>query len=264
MHVEKNLPYTADRPRIEPDLDDEVEYPDSDGQPMADNTKQFDFIVLVKLNIDDAIPDFVAGNILWYPQKGNPKTRAAPDVLVALGRPKGYRGSYKQWEEDGVAPQVVFEVLSPGNRFSEMVEKHLFYEGFGVEEYYVIDPEPEQIFGFVRQNGKLVSVASMVGFVSPRLGIRFEPGERLVIRHRDGTPFTSRSEERMRAELAERQRAEAEQQLADAEQQLVDAERQRAEAERQKLEARQEQSDAERRSQVLRDQLRSLGIEPAS
>ena len=39
-------------------------------------------------------------------------------AMVVFGRPKGYRGSYRQWEEGGIAPQVVFEILSPGNRAS--------------------------------------------------------------------------------------------------------------------------------------------------
>ncbi|MBI2379126.1 MAG: Uma2 family endonuclease [Deltaproteobacteria bacterium] len=232
MHVAKQVPDEARLPPLH--AVDDVEYPDSDGQPMADNTKQFDLIVLIKLNIDDAIPDFVGGNILWYPEKGNPKVRAAPDVLIAIGRPKGDRGSYKQWEEEGVAPQVVFEVLSPGNRFPDMVEKHLFYEKFGVEEYYVIDPDSEQAFGFVRENERLVALPSLDGFVSRRVGIRFELGPKLVIRHRDGSAFTSRSEERQRADRAEQQRAEAEQQRA----------------------------EAERRAQALIDQLRALGVDP--
>jgi Uma2 family endonuclease len=92
-------------------------YPDSDGEPMADNTLQYEWIVTLKGNLDELLEDdFVAGNILWYPVEGQPKTRIGPDVLIALGRPKGYRGSYKTWCEDGVVPQVVFEVLSPGNR----------------------------------------------------------------------------------------------------------------------------------------------------
>jgi hypothetical protein len=37
-------------------------------------------------------------DLLWYPVRGQPRLRMAPDVLVALGRPKGYRGSYRQWE----------------------------------------------------------------------------------------------------------------------------------------------------------------------
>lgn len=33
-------------------LDPKIIYPDSDGQPMADNTKQFRWIVLLKENLD--------------------------------------------------------------------------------------------------------------------------------------------------------------------------------------------------------------------
>jgi Uma2 family endonuclease len=50
--------------------------------------------------------------------------------MVVFGRPKGYRGSYKQWEEDGLAPQVVFEVRSPANGFKEMLDKLAFYEQY--------------------------------------------------------------------------------------------------------------------------------------
>src|SRR5437016_2428062 len=97
-----------------------VEYPDSDGQPMADNTLQYEYITLIKGGLDIVFADvadvFVAGDLLWYAVEGEPTIRQAPDVLVAFGRPKGYRGSYRQWEEDNIPPQVVFEILSPGNR----------------------------------------------------------------------------------------------------------------------------------------------------
>src|SRR6516164_4681448 len=97
-----------------------IVYPDSDGEPMADNTLKYERIVTIKGNLDilylDRADVFVAGDMLWYPVEGDPTTRMAPDVMVAFGRPKGYRGSYRQWEEGGIAPQVVFEILSPGNR----------------------------------------------------------------------------------------------------------------------------------------------------
>src|ERR1700740_1321724 len=99
-------------------------YPDEDGNPIAENTLQFEWISSIKGSLDTLFHDrndvFVAGDLLWYPVKGEPTIRTAPDAMVAFGRPKGRRGSYKQWEEDGVAPQVVFEVLSPGNRIPEM------------------------------------------------------------------------------------------------------------------------------------------------
>ena len=68
-------------------------YPDCDGEPMADNTLQFEWIVTIKEGLDDLFRDdpnvFVAGDLLWYPVEGDPKTRMAPDALVAFGRPKG-------------------------------------------------------------------------------------------------------------------------------------------------------------------------------
>src|SRR5918997_7065103 len=128
-------------------------YPDSDGQPMADNTKQFRWIVVIKENLEllfAAIADvFVAGDLLWYPIEGDNKTRQAPDVMVAFGRPKGDRGSYQQWVEDNIAPQVVFEILSPGNRLKEMTKKLQFYERYGVEEYYIYDPDEIELIGWL-------------------------------------------------------------------------------------------------------------------
>ena len=77
----------------------------------AENTLQYRWIVTIQGNLDAQFRDhpnvFVAGDLLWYPVYGQPKIRMAPDVLVAFGRPKGYRGSYQQWEEGDIAPQVL-------------------------------------------------------------------------------------------------------------------------------------------------------------
>src|SRR5436305_4357394 len=120
-------------------------YPEDDGEPMADNTVQFRWIVTIKEGLEKVFrhrPDvFVAGDLLWYPVEGHPEIRQAPDAMVVFGRPKGDRGSYMQWLEEGIAPQVVFEVLSPGNRPAKMVKKFEFYDRYGVEEYYIYDPD---------------------------------------------------------------------------------------------------------------------------
>src|SRR5262245_20023134 len=105
----------------------EIQYPDTDGKPMAENTLQFQWIVTLQGNLDGMYRNdpnvFVAGDLLWYPVEGHPEITTAPDAMVVFGRPKGYRGSYMQWREGNIAPQVVFEVLSPGNRFGEMLDK---------------------------------------------------------------------------------------------------------------------------------------------
>jgi Uma2 family endonuclease len=144
---------------------------------MADNTLQFQWITTLQGNLDlifKGRPDvLVAGDNLWYPDQNDPGMSQAPDVYVAFGRPKGYRGSYKQWEEGGVAPQVVFEVVSPRNRRAEMNRKFAFYDKYGVEEYYVLDPQRNRAEGYVRGPDGLTDVADLNGFVSPRLGVRF-------------------------------------------------------------------------------------------
>jgi hypothetical protein len=78
----------------------EIIYPDCDGQLMSDNTLQFSWIVKIKENLEILFATdpnvFIAGDLLWYPVEGNNTTRQAPNTMVAFGRPKGDRGSYKQ------------------------------------------------------------------------------------------------------------------------------------------------------------------------
>ncbi len=216
-------------------------YPDRDGKPMSDNTLQFRWIVTIEGGLEAVYRDdpkvFVAGDLLWYPVEEKPKIRTAPDVMVVFGRPKGDRGSYMQWQEDGIAPQVVFEILSPGNRAGEMETKFQFYERHGVEEYYIYDPDRGDLVGWLRVGQTLEQIPTMSGFESPRLKIRFQPGEgpnNLKILGPDGKPFATYVEV-----VAQR---EAERQRADDEHQRADAERQRADR--------------------LAAQLRELGVEP--
>lgn len=229
-----------------------IEYPDSDGRPMADNTLQYEWIVLIRENLNELLPDLVAGNLLWYPVPGRPKIRIAPDVLVALGRPKGYRGSYRQWEEDGVPPRVVFEVLSPSNSATEMRRKLDFYKRYGVEEYYVIDPAEKTVASYLRDGPDLVPVEDVSYYRSPNLEIVFDVGEQLVLRAPDGSPFRSFEEVKRALEEAE---ARAEREQARAEREKANAERERANAEREK--ARADHLEAELAD--LRRQLKTKG-----
>jgi Uma2 family endonuclease len=192
-------------------------YPESDGQPMADNTKQFRWIVTIKENLELLFAEdanvFVAGDLLWYPVEGDNKTRQAPDTMVVFGRPKGDRGSYKQWEEDNLAPQVVFEILSPGNRLKAMAHKLKFYERYGVEEYYVFEPDDVELIGWVRSQNQLELIDEMNGWISPRLGVRFEvTADNLEIFTPSGERFLTfvelgqlKEQEKQRADEAERQ-----------------------------------------------------------
>ena len=169
-------------------------YPESDGKPMADNTKQARWIVILFDNLLALFADiadvFIAADNFWYPVEGEPGIRIAPDVLIAFGRPRGDRASYKQWEEGGIAPQIVFEILSPGNTHIEMVAKLDFYEQHGVEEYYLYDPDNNRLCIYVRCGEHLRRVKIVDGFVSPRLGIRFQiSAPEMSIYRPDDRPF---------------------------------------------------------------------------
>ena len=259
-----------------------IEYPDDDGEPMADNTLQYKWMVLIEGGLEALFRHdpgvFVAGNLLWYPVEGDPTIRAAPDALVALGRPKGRRGSYKQWEEGNIAPQVVFETLSPGNRPLELADKFRFYEKYGAQEYYIYDPDDGTLEGWIRAGDHLQEVPEMSGFVSPRLGIRFEPGEgadNLTIIGPDGEPFKTGLEQidqrkaaEQRAETAEQRAQTAEKRAQTAEQRARppnSAPRPPTNAPRPPTSAaaeRQRTLEADQRAERLAARLRELGIEP--
>jgi Uma2 family endonuclease len=139
--------------------------------------------------------------------EGDNTIRQAPDVMVAIGRPKKHRGSYRQWDEEGIPPQVVFEVMSPGNRAGELERKFAFYEHYGVEEYYIIDPDRNELAGFLRKDEALLETPVINGWISPRLGVRFDAnGPELRILLPDGKPLVAyvdlaREAERLAAKL---------------------------------------------------------------
>jgi Uma2 family endonuclease len=197
----------------------EIIYPESDGNLMSDNTKQFRWIVTIKENLELLYaenPDvFVAGDLLWYPVEGNNTIRQAPDIMVALGRPKADRGFYQQWKEAGIVPQVVFEILSPGNRLAEMQRKLSFYERYGVAEYYIYDPDRIDFAGWTRVDNRLESIEEPQSWVSPQLGIRFslEP-DTLKIYRPDGQPFLGFIDLDLRRQAAEKRADTAEQRAA--------------------------------------------------
>ncbi len=233
---------------------DNLLYPDSDGKPMAENTEQYRWIVILKENLEilfaSAVDVFIAADLLWYPIQAEspPAPREAPDVMVIFGRPKGRRGSYQQWREENIPPQVVFEILSPSNKTrrgeDEMEEKLEFYQRYGVEEYYVYDPDTFALGGWLRQEQSLLRIPTMSGWVSPRLSILFEwqRGQELVVRYPDGRRFLSSVELAEQAKLTEQQLTQAEHQL---------------EQEQQKRRQLTEQL-----SRLSPEQLQSLGIDP--
>lgn len=206
-------------------------YPESDGLPMAENTDQYHWLVKIKENLEILFAErtdvFIAGDLFWYPVPNRQQAPpVAPDVMVVLGRPKGRRGSYRQWEENDIAPQVVFEILSPANSIVEMENKRRFYEQYGVQEYYVYNPANNKFQAWMRQEQHLRKMTHIRGWVSPLLGIRFKiDSQTLRIFYPSEQPFLSSVELH---QYAEAQRLEKEQERREKEAALAEIERLRA------------------------------------
>ncbi len=217
-----------------------IYYPESDGKPLGENTLQVKWIIALYNGFELLYRNdpnvFHAADLFWYPIEGEPRVVTAPDVMIAFGRPKGDRRCYKQWEEEDIPPQVVFEVLSPNNTNDEMDKKFRFYERYGAEEYYLYDPDRCILKIWVRQGKKLHPIAKADGFVSPRMGIRFEAlkGQPMRLIAGDGQPFLTYMELRERYER---------------------------EIERQQEQLLKTQAEAQR-AQSLAQKLRELGIDP--
>ncbi len=219
--------------QVSPTATADIIYPDCDGEPVANNTEQFEIIVLIKGNLDILFAEdpnvFIAGDLFWYPIAGNNTVKYAPDVMVALGRPKGKRYSYKQWEEGNQPPQVVFEILSPSNTPREMTRKLLFYDHHGVEEYYLYDPAIPELSVWLRGDLGLDLIDIEQTWTSPRLGIRFDiSNSELALYYPNGQPFLSFLELEQRAKTAQ-QRAETAEQRAETAEQRAETAEQRAE-----------------------------------
>lgn len=85
-----------------------------------------------------------------FPQKGESQvyTVVQPDLCVVC--------DFEKIDSKGCvgAPDLVVEILSPGNSKKEMKSKFALYQEEGVREYWVVDPERELVFVYVADNKK--------------------------------------------------------------------------------------------------------------
>ena len=189
-----------------------VEYPDSDGKPMAENDWQRAAIVYaigaLESWFEERADVYVSGDLLIYYEEGRPGASVAPDTFVVVGAAKHERRSYKLWEEPK-APDFVLEVASPNTWREDIGTKLRLYQRLGVREYWLYDPTGEYLGqrlqglrltagGYERQaptrlaDGTLTLESEVLG-----LEARAQPGRPL--RFRDpatGRDLPSQSEER--------------------------------------------------------------------
>ncbi len=125
-----------------------VVYPDSDGEPMAENDPQYWCITDTRFSLmyyyRDCSRVYVGADLLVYYVEGDPTKRVAPDILVSLDVPRGNRSSYQIWTE-GKSPDMVFEFASLSTWRADRGWKRGLYQGLGIQEYVLFDPSGKYI-----------------------------------------------------------------------------------------------------------------------
>ena len=134
--------HTAVAPRV-------IEYPGSDGQPMAETPVHRDVMIdaiqILTRHFAERSDVYVSGNMLMYYEEDNLRKSVAPDVFVVVGASRDEdRDTYLLWREPK-APDFVLEVTSKSTRRNDLVTKRALYESLGVAEYFMFDPRAEYL-----------------------------------------------------------------------------------------------------------------------
>ena len=121
-----------------------VEYPESDGKPMAESTihlrTAIDVITPLRNRYRWRLDAFVGASLMMYYEEGNPSRSVSPDVFVTLEVPsEPPRPTWKVWEEGKLA-DFVLEVTSKMTRGKDEGPKKRLYQRLGVSEYWQFDP----------------------------------------------------------------------------------------------------------------------------
>jgi Uma2 family endonuclease len=215
------------------DVIDGVYYPSSDGKPMAESDLHIRAMILLLEALQDAVRrrplHYVAANILWYWQQGNPRSRCSPDVMVVRGVEDRPRRSFRSWQENAV-PCVVFEISSKKTWRTDLNDKPELYARLGVHEYFLFDPEDlylePPLRGFRLEGEHMIELqpAEDGSLLCQELNLRLRrEGSMLRLIRKTGKPILTRQEdnkqERQRAKKAEAEVKRLEQIIANLNQQ---------------------------------------------
>jgi Uma2 family endonuclease len=133
------------------ELELEIDYPSSDGEPMGETGAHVRAILALYAALREFFADrpdvYVAADMFWYWKRGDKKSVLAPDVMVIPGIQWNNRElkSFKAWEHNNIVPVAVFEMASENTVDEDLNDKFKKYQQLGVREYFLFDPTVEHL-----------------------------------------------------------------------------------------------------------------------
>ncbi len=199
----------------------EVEYPTSDGRPMAETPLHMQEMINLIETLEDRFADdpevYVWGNMMLYYVEGDRRKHISPDAFVVRGVPKlPLREHYLTWKE-GKAPDLVVEITSKTTRREDQTKKRILYRDvLKVPEYFQFDPTEDYLKpplqGHRLVAGEYLPIEAIDGRLpSAVLGLHLErTGSHLRLYDPASRRWLlTRLERRIEAENAQREEAEA-------------------------------------------------------
>jgi Uma2 family endonuclease len=257
----------------------EVEYPTSDGKPMAETEHHRDLMIdsirTLQLHPPTARRFYVSGNLLMYYEEGNKRKHVSPDIFAVEGLSSDHRRLYYLTWVEGKTPDVVIELTSKSTKREDQTKKfELYRDQLKVKEYILFDPFGDYLkprlkgFRLVGREYEPIQPRADGSILSEVFGLILEArGDELRFRDpTDGQPLPAPEEARFRAEM-ELRVAEAERRAAQESLLRVEAERRAAQESSLRVEAERQIEErarllAQSETEVLRRQLEELRRKP--
>ncbi len=188
----------------------EVDYPESDGKPMAETDLHREWMITIIKRLERFFADrrvYVSGNLLIYYQEGDPRKSVAPDAFVVKNCKPGRRNTFLIWREKRT-PNFVMETTSKTTRREDHGKKNHIYAELGIAEYFLYDPlgdwlKPRlQGYRLVKGNYEPVPPSNDGSIISRELAIRFmlEGGDLAMFDAQTGVRLLSQEERTNEAE----------------------------------------------------------------
>lgn len=119
--------------------------------------------------LDKIIEEKGKGSIIVAPfdiKLDKTQNSVQPDIIVIL------KNNPNQVTEEGRytgVPDLLIEVLSPSNKEYDLIKKKDLYEKFGVQEYWIVDPDTKLAIGFALSGDSYKKISEEIGKINSSL-----------------------------------------------------------------------------------------------